>query len=86
MLEFFCNLVFLLKQKLTILYFRYLELWTSCYLPEFSFLELFVMLLHFWIYKYFSFRLTNRFRVKFLFERKWKLQSRSKYFEENTEV
>ena len=30
-----------------ILYFRYLQLWTSRYFPEFTFLELFVILLNF---------------------------------------
>ena len=38
----------------TILYFRSLQLWTSRFFLEFCFLELFVMLLHLGIYKYFS--------------------------------
>ena len=37
----------------------------SRYVPEFCFLELFVMLLHFRICKYFSFRLTRKPYLKF---------------------
>ena len=79
--------VFLLKQKLTILYLRYLlQRWTSRYFSEFRFLKLFVMLLHFQTCKYFSFTLSNRFRKKFLFELKWKLQSRSKYLKQDRRI
>ena len=55
---FYFNLV-------TKLYFRYLLLWTSSYFPEFCFFELFIMLLHFRIYKYFSFCLTRKPCPKF---------------------
>ena len=55
-----CNLVFVLRQG-----WRYMWPWTSCCFPKFRSLELFVMLLHFQIYKYFSFRLTNRFNYRF---------------------
>ena len=44
----------------TIVNFRYFSLWTNCYFPEFCFLELFIMLLHFGTYKSFSFRLTHK--------------------------
>ena len=50
-----------LRKKPSILYFRYLFVFSRCcYFPEFRFLELFVMLLHFRLYKYFSFRLTRK--------------------------
>ena len=42
--QLFFNLVFLLKQKLTILCFRYWKLWTSHYFLESCFLESYVML------------------------------------------
>ena len=37
----------------------------SHYFPEFRFLELFILLIHFRIYKYFSFRLTRKPYPKF---------------------
>ena len=40
-MKLFFDLLFLLIQKLTLLYFRYLLLWTSCYSTEFRFLKLF---------------------------------------------
>ena len=58
--EVYFNLLFFLKQKLSMLYFRYLVLVTSCYFPEFRFLELFAMLLDFRLYKYFSFSLIRK--------------------------
>ena len=53
-----------------ILCFRYLLLWASHCFSEFRFLELFKMLSHFGLYKYFSFRLTRKPYPKY-FTRFW---------------
>ena len=53
------GILFKKKKQLAMLSFRYFNLWTYLYFPEFYFLELFV-LLHFRMYKYFSFRLTRK--------------------------
>ena len=55
------NLLFLLKQKLTILLFQVLATLNKSLFPGISFLRIeLVMSLHFQLYQYFSFALTRK--------------------------